>query len=416
VAGTVAAGFEPVQRLFDAGVRDFGVGGGAIAAYVEGQQVVDLWGGEARPGAPWTEDTLAVLMSTTKGLVGLCAHVLADRELLDVEAPVARYWPEFAQAGKQRVLVRHVLTHTSGVLSFRGQNDLLQWDGTGWDDYDAIAAGLAAATPAWEPGTRFGYHALSFGWLVGELVRRITGRTIGQFFREQIAEPLGLDLWIGTPPSAQARLADVVDRIGPGLPMLARPFHGVVQRLMRNPARFAGQAFLGNGDRCVLDETETLFRSPAGLAAEIPAANGTGTARSLARVFAMLSMGGRLDGVRVVSEESVVRHAAPAFRGPDALMAQIRMPFVRQMLTRQVSRSLGYLINPILPGQPPGFGPTRSAFGHDGAGGQTAFCDLEHRVAVGSVRSELTALPRFSARLVREVYACAGLPTGGRKR
>src|SRR6185436_19233400 len=124
-------------------------------------------------------DTMSTLFSCTKGLAALSAQILADRGLVDVEAPVARYWPEFAQAGKERVLVRHVLGHSAGVIALPDAGDLLDWDGRGWDDYDAIAARLAAASPAWEPGTKVGYHAITCGWLTQELVRRIDGRTLG---------------------------------------------------------------------------------------------------------------------------------------------------------------------------------------------------------------------------------------------
>src|SRR6266487_7188340 len=159
----VAAGFEPVRAAFEQGVSDLGDGGGAFCAYVDGVPVADLWGGTARPGEPWAYDTRAVLLSLTKGLTALCVQLLVDRGQVDVDAPVSAYWPEFAAGGKQGVLVRHVLTHTAGVLSFPGAQELLGLDGTGWDDYEAIAKGLAVATPSWEPGTRFGYHALTFG-------------------------------------------------------------------------------------------------------------------------------------------------------------------------------------------------------------------------------------------------------------
>ncbi len=175
----VAAGFEPAREAFGQGATDLGDGGGAFCAYVEGVPVVDLWGGTARPGQPWESDTRAVLMSLTKGLAALCVQILVDRGQVDVDAPVSAYWPEFAASGKEKVLVRHVLTHTAGVLSFPGEPELLGLDGTGWDDYDAIADGLAAATPSWEPGTRFGYHALTFGWLLGEIIRRVSGRRVG---------------------------------------------------------------------------------------------------------------------------------------------------------------------------------------------------------------------------------------------
>src|SRR5438445_13734044 len=180
--GTVEPGFEPVRDAFVAGLDAFGDGGGALVAYTDGKLVVDLWGGNAREGEAWQHDTPTVIWSTTKALVTLCAQILFDRGRLDLDAPVAEYWPEFAAAGKERVRVRHILSHTSGVLAPVDMDTILSWRGDGWSDYDRIAAGLAAAAPAVTPGATFAYQAFSFGWLIGELVRRITGDSIGTFF------------------------------------------------------------------------------------------------------------------------------------------------------------------------------------------------------------------------------------------
>jgi len=264
VGGTVASGFERVSDRFRANVGAFGEGGGALAVFIDGKLVVDLWAGRAAPGQPWREDTLEVLMSSTKGMAALCAVMLADRGELDVDAPVCEYWPEFAQNGKQRVLVRHVLTHTAGVVGFGDGRPPLGWDGSGWDDYDAIAAALAAAPLCWSPGERFGYHALTFGWLIGELVRRITGRTVGTMFRVEVAEPLGLDLRIGTPPADQPRVARVIDATAASVPRPLRMILGSVQRQMRDPRTLAGQAFLADGESCLMDHAEAFFADGAG--------------------------------------------------------------------------------------------------------------------------------------------------------
>jgi CubicO group peptidase (beta-lactamase class C family) len=201
VQGFVAPGFERVADMLGGGTRltlggrervvDLGAGGGAFAAYRNGEPLVDIWAGSSAPGVAWTAGTRAVVMSATKGLTAMCAHVLFDRGQLDVDAPVEKYWPEFAAAGKGATLVSELLSHRAGCIGVPDADGLLSWDGRGWDDTVAIAAAIAAGPPAWSPGSRHGYHALSFGWLVGELVRRIAGVSLGTFFRTEVAQPLG---------------------------------------------------------------------------------------------------------------------------------------------------------------------------------------------------------------------------------
>ena len=401
----VATGFEKVADAFEAGKSNFGAGGGAFAAYVDGQPVVDLWAGSARPGEPWQPDTLTVLMSTTKGLVTLCAQVLYDRGQLDLDAPVAQYWPEFAAAGKEGVLVRHVLTHTAGVIGIGEHTARLGIDGTGWDDYEAIAAALAATTPSWKPGTRFGYHAMSYGWLVGEIVRRITGRTVGAFFRDEVAQPLAIDAFIGTPASEHDRVAHLIDRLTADFPLPLRALYPLVRRRLWDPRTLVGQAFLANGTGSILEAAETLFNTGAGLSAEIPSGNGTASAHALARAYAVLARGGELDGVRLVSSETVELFAAEAIRWTDQVMRQT-MPGIGRLLAPPVGRSLGYLLNPKMRGERPRFGPNRRAFGHDGAGGQIAFADLDNKVSVGFVRNELVSNSKFSTQLIHALYEC----------
>lgn len=408
VRGHAEPGFEPVRAQFAKQLPGLGVGGGAFAAYVDGRLVVDLWGGSARPDRPWADDTLTVMMSATKGLVGLCAQVLADRGLLDVDAPVSAYWPEFAQNGKAAVTVRQVLTHSAGVLGFPDHERLLGWDGVGWDDYDAIAAAFAASEPCWAPGTLWGYHAMSFGWLIGEIVRRITGRTIGDFFATEVAGPLGLDVRIGTPLAEQHRVADVVDRMRAGMPLPMRLAYPWIQRKVSDPATLSGKAFLASDGQTIVDRAERFFRHSAVLAAEIPSGNGTGTARSLARLYAMLGAGGELDGVRIVSAESARTWSTEVVRAPDALLTDLRLPLVGKMLARPVGRSLGYLMNVMPPREPPHFGPNPRAYGAEGAGGQLTFCDPDARIAVGYLRSELTGVPRPGALLVQSLYRAVG--------
>ncbi|HWE55599.1 MAG TPA: serine hydrolase domain-containing protein [Acidimicrobiales bacterium] len=405
--GWVADGYGTVADIFDADVARLGDGGGAFAAYVGGQPVVDLWGGHARPGVAWDKDTLSVIMSSTKGLCTMSAQVLFDRGLLDVDAPVAKYWPEFDQEGKGAILVRHVLTHTSGLLGFGSQVPPVGWDGSGWSDYDAIAAALAAAPAWWPAGTRFGYHATTYGWLVGELVRRIDGRTVGQFFHDEVAVPLGLDIWIGTPASEHDRVSTLVDHMSDGLPGPLRLLFGTVSKKMRDPGTLAGQAFIASGGTCLMDQGETLLNGRRALTAELPFGNGTATARSLARTYALLALGGELDGTRLVSADTVRRFQVQQISMPDQIMMQVAPLGTRWLMKQPVRRSLGYLLNPYMRGEKPRFGPNPNSYGHDGAGGQLAFCDPDRRISFGFIRSDLSSSSVFSRKLIDAVYAAA---------
>jgi CubicO group peptidase (beta-lactamase class C family) len=404
--GAVSPGYEAVQQEFVAGLGGFDDGGGGFAAYVGGRPVVDLWGGYARPGEDWATDSRAVIMSTTKGMVTMCAAILYDRHLLDIEAPVSTYWPEFAQNGKASVTVRHFLTHTSGVLGFDDRPHLT-WSGEGWDDYDAIAAGLAAAAPRWEPGTKFGYHAMTYGWLMGEVVRRITGQTVGRFFADEVAGPLQLEVNIGTPPDVQPRVAQVDDHLTEGMPLVMRLMLRRGLRRLHNPKSLSGQAFLADGTSSLMDHAMDLFNGGLALGLEIPSGNGTATARGLARVYAALAMGGELDGVRLLSPETVAQFGAEVQELPDQLMSEI-LPFgLSRLVMRPVRRTAGFLLNPRMGKEPPHFGPNPAAFGHDGAGGQIAFCDVEPQVSVGFVRNAMTSSSAYSTSVISRLYECA---------
>ena len=198
------------SRRFEVFVANFDEGrevGAAFAAYHRGRKVVDLWGGVADPatGRPWSEDTIVLVFSSTKGATALCANLLAERGQLDVDAPVADYWPEFAQAGKGQIPVRYLLSHEAGLAWIDG--DMSLEEALSWDP---VVAALARQKPHWEPGTQHGYHATTYGWLVGEVIRRVCGRSVGTFFREEVAGPLGLDFWIGLPESEEPRVAPLI--------------------------------------------------------------------------------------------------------------------------------------------------------------------------------------------------------------
>jgi len=404
VHGFTAPGFEPVAEVLAHGATvtvgdrerhaDLGEGGGAFAAFVGGERVVDLWAGAAAPGVPWAEDTRAVVMSATKGLSALCAHILVDRGQLDLDATVATYWPEYAAAGKQDTLVRQLLSHQAGSIAIPGADDLLSWDGRGWADTPAIAAAIAGGPPAWAPGSRHGYHGLTFGWLVGELVRRLTGLSLGTFFAAEVARPLGVDCRIGTPAAAQGGVARVMEWTPrpPGRSATARPL---------DPASWSGMAVLGgrhghlfadeHGDARFAD----FMNTPAVLEAEIGAIGATASARGLARVYAEVATGDEL-----VSPRSVGVLGTEQVCGPDAVM---RVP------TRW---AVGYTREPpaLAPGLPRQHGPNDAAFGHMGAGGQVAFADPVQGVACAFVRNHLEnqAMPILGATLVDTLYRCLG--------
>src|SRR5579862_6818210 len=207
VQGSVHERYAPVRAAFEANLSSGADVGASFCATVEGETVVDLWGGfaDAARTRPWERDTIVNVYSTTKTMTALCALLLADRGELDFDAPVARYWPEFAANGKAGIKVSHLMSHAAGLSGWRERittHDLYDWD--------KVVGLLAAQAPLWEPGTRSGYHAITQGYLIGEVVRRITGQTIGTFFREQIAGPLNADFWIGLPASEDARVADLV--------------------------------------------------------------------------------------------------------------------------------------------------------------------------------------------------------------
>jgi CubicO group peptidase (beta-lactamase class C family) len=289
LGGTCSARFDPLRELFAAKLESGEDLGASLAVNIDGEMVVDLWGGwadEART-APWTENTIANIFSTTKAMTSLAALVLVDRGELDLDATVARYWPEFAARGKAGIKVRHLLSHTSGV--------------SGWDqpitledlyDWDKSTALLAAQAPWWEPGTASGYHMLNYGHLIGEVIRRITGLRLGEFCAAHIAGPLGADFHIGLPPSEFHRVANVVPP--PAEPTDLPQFdpNSVAFKTWTNPTMPPGMKW---------SWTERWRR------ADIGAANGHGNARSVARLQSAVACGGEVDGVRLLSPQTIDR-------------------------------------------------------------------------------------------------------------
>jgi CubicO group peptidase (beta-lactamase class C family) len=383
--GTVAPGFEPVRAAFAANFAERGEVGAGFAAFVEGRLVADLWGGEARPGVPWEEDTMAVVFSTTKGPTTLTVEALVDRGVLDVEAPVAAYRPQFAAAGKEGITLRHLLTHTSGVIDFPGYQAVVE-DAAWWHDLDAIAAAFAGAAPAWEPGTAHGYHGVSFGLLLGEVVRRATGTTLGTVFSDLVAHPLGLDFFIGLPASQNSRVALLVDS-----PPVTDPLVSAYLSLF-TPETLTGRAHFVTTTG--ITHEARLFNREEMWSAEFPSGGGIGTARALAVMYDALANGGSRQGRRIVSEESVAAFAAETRRGPDLV------------LLLETRYGLGYQ----RPTQFSELGPSDAAFGHAGLGGSVGFADPERRVSVGYVANQLEfPAPGVTSRagaLTDALYAC----------
>lgn len=295
LAGSTKDRFERVREPFEANFQSGADLGASFAATVEGETVVDLWGGwadEART-RPWERDTIVNVYSTTKTMTALTALLVADRGELDFQAPVARYWPEFAANGKADVTVAHLMSHSAGLSGWKEKvapADLYDWQ--------KVTDLLARQAPYWEPGTAPGYHALTQGYLVGEVVRRITGRSLGTVFREEIAEPLGADFHIGMGPENDARVADLV--VPPSPPQEGPPPSPLMTNMMTNPP---------------IDPMQT--RERAWKAAEIPAAGGHGNARSIAEVHALLANGGVAKGKRLMSEAGCRKALEPQVEGVD---------------------------------------------------------------------------------------------------
>lgn len=378
----MAPGFEPVRDAFAANFAAGTEVGAAFAVYHRGRPVVDLWGGVAdvASGRPWQEDTVVLVFSTTKGATAACAHLLAARGQLDVEAPVARWWPEFAAAGKERVTVAHLLAHQAG-LAWVDEPMTLE-DALAWEP---VVAALARQAPHWEPGTEHGYHALTFGWLVGEVVRRASGRSVGTFFAEEIAGPLGLDFWVGLPESVEPRVAPLITPAASGDEEVR-----AAMAALAGPGSELGRALSAPGGAFADVE---VFNTRAVRAAEVPAANGVADARSVARMYA--AMIGEVDGVRLLPADHLERATRRRTSGPNRILLGLDIQF-----------GLGFMV----PSSVTAVGGPRS-FGHFGAGGSLGWADPDAGLAFGYVMNRMEmglAGDTRSARLIAATYQAAG--------
>ena len=365
ISGHCHPKFDRVRQEFE---RSFATGedvGASLCLTVEGETVVDLWGGiaDVSTGAPWERDTVAMVFSCTKAATALCAHILVSRGQLDLDAPVAEYWPEFAQAGKGDIPVRMLLNHQAGLPALRRpvpEDAFCIWE--------LMTTALAAEEPFWEPGTRVGYHWYTFGWLVGEVIRRVSGLSVGQFFAREVAGPLGLDFWIGLPEEVEPRVAPVI--------MLGRPT-GL------DPDSIAGLVWYNDGGFLDPGRCDTRVMH----AAEIPAINGITNARGLAGMYAPLAC-----GTGLVGPDDVARMAAVASATEKDATQGGRFRY-----------TLGY--QKFGPGNP--LAVPETGFGHAGMGGAVGFADPGAKLSFGYVMNKLSTHDR-AARLLDATYQALG--------
>ena len=352
--------FSAVRTAFEENFRDRDELGAALTVTVGGETVVDLWGGwaDAARTRPWERDTLVNVWSTTKGPVALCAHILADRGLLDLDAPVATYWPEFAAAGKENVLVRHLLSHRAGLAGLREPHSLAQLY-----DWELTTERLAATEPWWEPGTQSGYHALTYGFLVGEVVRRVSGLLPSAFLEREVTGPLGIDFTIGLPEKEAGRAAELVHPPAASASEQAAIFSQLAPAAiaaLTNPVAGAAEA-----------------NTPEWRAAEIPAANGHGTARAVAALYGVFAGRGTYDGHRVLSPEAAERVREGQGSCRDLVLGA--------GFAHDTEVGLGLWLS----GPNGSYGRNPRAFGHDGFGGSFGLADPEAGVSMGYVMNRM---------------------------
>ena len=365
--------FSALREAFAENFASRGEPGAAVALSVNGKLVADLWGGwrDAARTQAWRRETLVNFFSVSKALCTIVAMRLVEHGKLDLDAPVARVWPQFAQAGKETVSLRHVLSHQAGLPSIHEplpEGAALDWN--------RMCEALARQKPWWEPGTAHGYHVNTFGFLVGEMVRRVTGRSLGTVLREDVAGPLDADVHIGLPVCEHHRVAEFLWPAVPSTQGMPGPDQQMRYNAYWNPPGISGAGWVNR---------------PEWRLAEIPSTNGHGTARGVVRVYRMLANGGAIDGVRILGADAIAEATKEHSNGID-------------LISERPSRfGLGFqLTQPERP-----LGPNKGAFGHFGAGGSLGFCDPEAGVAFGYVTNDMGPRwqnPRNKA-LIDAVYA-----------
>jgi CubicO group peptidase (beta-lactamase class C family) len=376
IGGHVEDGWGAVADAFSANFEHYDDVGAACAVYHDGRAVVDLWGGTAdvKTGRPWRSETIACMNSATKAATVLCALLLAQRGTLDLDAPIAAVWPEFAAGGKETITLRMVMAHRAGLARIDGL------PAEAASDREQVLAALAAQAPNWEPGTAQGYHVTSMGWITGEVVRRVSGKTVGRFFAEEIAAPLGLDLWMGLPEQQEARYAPFVE------------FDPEVRALLKEvmsgntlPAQVLAASHIY--------ELDLLANGRPFRQLELPFANGIGTARALARMYAATHHS--IDGHRLLSDETIA----------DVLIAQSTPGEQDLIIGGERRYGTGFLVTPSLWADT---GPR--AYGHDGAGGALGMADPDAGLGFAYLSNRMIFIGQPYQRaghLLDAVYQCA---------
>jgi CubicO group peptidase (beta-lactamase class C family) len=365
VRGFCDARFALVREEFERNFAERGEVGGALAIHIDGVPLVDLWGGIANTatGEPWNRDTMVVVFSCTKGMAAVCMHVLIDRGLVEADAPVCRYWPEFAANGKDSLTVAMVMAHQAGLPFWQTSippDGLLDWS--------LATNALAQEPPIWEPGTCHGYHGMTLGYLEGEIVRRVTGKSIGAFLREEIAVPLSADVWIGLPAAEEARMAQVY--------LKASDSRSPMFRKMTEDAHWIGWQLVNNTGDYITAQNINSRRCHE---AEAPAVGGIASARGLARLYAPLARDGSVDSVRVVRDQALPSMRTVRSASACDLLLRVPTTFTLGFSKSWGARSLG-------PGQHVIMG--EHAFGTPGMGGSIGFADGEARMSFGYIMNK----------------------------
>ena len=378
ISGYCEDNFIEARNIFEKSISSGFELGGSIAVEVQGKKVIDLWGGhlDHSQSKAWEENTLVNVFSTTKGIAAICLLQLIEKGLLDIEKPVCEYWPEFSVNGKENIPVKYLFCHKAGLCGVREP-----LESGAFSNWDLITSELAKQEPLWEPGTAHGYHAITYGHLVGELLRRIDGRTIGQYFKEEIAEPLNLDFWIGLPDSEFDRVSDIY----PSKPGPLQYLFPLLTKLPRFVLPGRAKFLLDFGDTS--KPVGAAFNNPPissnrGMEAntkqwrnaEIPAANGHGTARSIAKLYGILANGGSRDGIHVLSPETIEKGRQTQSDGKDLVLGGMRTRF-----------GLGFMLGT----ENVSMGPNPNAFGHGGAGGSLGFSDPDNNISLGFVMNQM---------------------------
>ncbi len=362
IQGTVADGFGAVADAFTRNFAEHGEVGAGFALYVDGEMKVDIWAGLAdrTTGRTWDPETLQLVFSTTKGAAAICVARLVEAGLVSYDEPVATYWPEFADNGKEAITVGQMMSHQAAVPYV---DRMLSLDEI--CDVQPVVDALVAQAPVWELGTAHGYHALTYGWLAGELVRRVDGRTLGRYFADEVAGPLGLDFWIGLPESEESRVSRLE-----AAPPPTDPAELALMLQVAGPGTVGFRALFMNGALMGLDPNNNPFNTRAVHATEMPAANGITNARSLARMYAATL--GEVDGIRLVADDTMRTMSAERVNGPDrTLVVETRFGY-------------GFMLNnPLVPLL------TDASFGHAGAGGSLGYADPVNGVGYGYVMNQM---------------------------